>query len=296
MEDEKLVRFEGTRCPDGYTLRESRIYPASKRTEHYLADPEAFHRFADAFRRFAKVPPWRKWIEGTRDDPRRMLLRPNAEAIVAFANEYGALGNSGDGELVDYWRKEINEMRVALDTLATADWDGSTLSLDSDDWLVRHDEPPGEPLSPTEARQRLRAALNRKLTGSATLQAEIVGERFRWHIRPESLLAALWAQLLEAVSTGQTIRRCEGCSKWMVIDPWGKESGARRNRRTCSDLCRVTVNNRFRHHALELKGKKPLKEIGEKLKADGWRPSGDPVAQIREWFKQDSKKKRGPKK
>ncbi len=296
--DEKLVRFEGVRCPDGYRLVEGRIYPASKRTERYLADQKAFLRFADAILRFAAIPPWRTWIQGTRDNPVQMISRPNNEAIVAFANEYGTLGSGkmDDGESLDYWRKEINEMRVALDTLATADWDGSTstMSLDSDDWLVRHDAPPGEPLSPTEARQRLRAALNRKMTGAASLEAEIVGARFRWHVRPDSLLAALWAQLLEAVSTDHTVRRCEGCSEWMEINPSSKNrSDSRRNKRTCSDLCRVTVNNRFRHHALELKGKKSVKEIAEELKANGWRPSGDAVEQIKEWLKQDSKKKRG---
>lgn len=282
-EIDTLVQFEGRRCADGYKVRNGKIYPVSKRFERYLSDPEAFLRFA-------QIPVWQKRIEGTRDEPIAMHLRHNTEGKLAFANEHGLLGDSADGESLDYWLDEMNEMREALNTLATANWNGSISGLvESEDWLVRHNG--REPLTPAEARQRLRTALNRHLTG-ATLQAEIDDERFRSHVRADSLLTSMWAQLLESVSTDHTVRRCEGCSKWMEIRPWGGADTKRLNRRTCSNACRVRVSERIKRLARQLYGEgMPVKEIVEKLRGEGWRPapSTSPAVLIEAWVRPVSK-------
>jgi hypothetical protein len=59
------------------------------------------------------------------------------------------------------------------------------------------------------------------------------------HIRPNSLLGALWLQFVQAVNGNKKYRRCQECGAWFVLDP----ATARKSRLFCSDLCR---NRAFR--------------------------------------------------
>ncbi len=312
----KLVRFQMTRCEDGYVLRDGKIFPASERSETDGLQENAFLRFAN-------VPVYRKRFEGE--------IRPhaggvemmgaeirslNAAGMVEFAGEHGLLGdgNAAEGDSLNTWRDAISAMREALDALATANWNGATLGpmpsarqlenfSDQQERLLRHDEPPGEPLTPSEAQQQLRAMLNRHLAG-AKLQVEIHSGCFSWHIRPDSLLTALWAQLLESLSTDHTIRQCEGCGTWMEIQPWGKDS-KRFNRRTCSDACRVDNNKKFVRRAEQLASEgKVAGEIVETLRREGWRPAAQtnpktrrrsPIETVRDWIGPVSKTGRAAK-
>ncbi|MGD1027030.1 hypothetical protein [Candidatus Binatus soli] len=257
-----LIQYEGQRCPDGYKLTPNRrqICARATATATYRPERNAFLRFTN---------PYKTTITGTQDEPRAMLRSLDTERMLSLANEFGLLGFAADGESVIFWRDAMMEIGEAVGNLAIVNWKGPAAIWDEQhDWAERR----------PAAAQHLRAALNRHLIG-APVGADIAEGRFRTVIRPDSLLTCLWAQLLESASgDGTTIRLCPGCNEW-------KEFGKRRT--TCTNKCRVRVNERFQRRAIQLSRERKMKpaKIAETLRREGWRSAGDPVEQIMCWIK-----------
>jgi hypothetical protein len=261
-----LIEYEGQRCPDGYKLNPNgrRICACSQRTETYRPERNAFLRFVGVSVRLMK-----------RTDEAAMRFSLNIDGMLSLANDFGLLGVAEDGESVSLWRDAMMEIQKAVEDLAIANWKGPPANLTLEKWIDRWDWDQRRP----NAAQHLRDTLNRHLIG-APVGADITDGRFRAVVRPDSLLTCLWAQLLESASGGDTtIRLCPGCSEW-------KEFGKRRM--TCSDKCRVRVNERFQSRAIQLYRERKMKpaKIAETLQREGWRPdvSKDPVEQVKRWI------------
>jgi hypothetical protein len=198
-------------------------------------------------------------------------LAPDKAHVQDFANENGLLGTEpargvyeGDrifepGELLTDWIREIERMRAALILWARNKHDEAPLG-----GLVRHvpdrfvyggpaflgDEPGDREISrardPAEF-HRLNDGNGRWLAGAATIflvravnsslrsSVPVRLREFRSKVRlgfePESLLAFLWLQFAEAITSDRGFRECEWC---------GAPIADRRS--TCSGRCRAQVH------------------------------------------------------
>lgn len=224
-----------------------------------------------------EADPSRLWVRPyapLRDEPALFRtfadLTTTPDAIVSFADRYGLLGGSvkrelvmeepdrmwiGRVERVASWRDEIAAMRSVVQA-----WD-----------RARRGEPHGSPRwqRPDKVRKVYRsglcqnaAALIRRARApellpnvqraiNAKLAAE-TGARMLWnreevrlrlHLRPASLLGALWLQLAQAIDGNADYRRCEVCAAWIELRP---------NRTYCSNACRFKAYRARQGRAREL--------------------------------------------
>ncbi len=87
--------------------------------------------------------------------------------------------------------------------------------------------------------------------------------RLRLHLRPASLLGALWLQLARAIDGNADYRRCRVCAAWFELHP----DRARTNRAYCSDACRFKAyrGRQARARQLQAAGRDPegiTRELG----------------------------------
>lgn len=73
--------------------------------------------------------------------------------------------------------------------------------------------------------------------------------RFENHLRPRSLLGALWVQFSESLDPDRAYRHCRHCGKWFTVSP----STKRRDAVRCSTKCRVAAFAKRKRTARELR-------------------------------------------
>ncbi len=230
-------------------------------------------------------------------------LATTEDSILSFARKYGLLGvpvafgeslNRQSGEPVEYWRREIETLRDAIDIWDACRannlvrlreigaWDNQPLAvtdifdqaelrqhvgrMDSfKAWKCKqlHDHALVEELNSMGLR---RAALKylawltsgkfRENTSLALGEKEDSPDRpFRIQYAPKSLLGCLWLQFAAYLSDDRNYRRCEICGRWTEI---AKAEGTRSSRLYCSDVCRRTAyRKRILTFDLQKDGKAP---------------------------------------
>src|SRR5262249_44706185 len=55
-----------------------------------------------------------------------------------------------------------------------------------------------------------------------------------FHLRPASLLGAMWLQFADAVTGNKTVKPCETCGQWFVVAPRQRRADAK----YCRDACK----------------------------------------------------------
>lgn len=245
--------------------------------EHWLRDYAPFRDEPALFRTFADLPG-------------------APEAIISFADRFGLLGGStarrflvpdsdeiGIGEPIEAWQDEIGAVRRVVQT-----WDRAR---ESDSHRPRWRSPEKVPkvyrsglcqnvAAVLHERWRpdvlpnVQRAINAKLsaeTGARMLWDREEG-RLRLHLRPASLLGALWLQLAQAIDGNADYRRCRVCAAWFELRP----DRARTNRAYCSDACRFKAYRRRQARARELRAAgRDLEDIARELDSD--------IVTIRKW-------------
>ena len=84
----------------------------------------------------------------------------------------------------------------------------------------------------------------------------------RFPIAPLTLLAAMWLQLSRAITGGKQFIECKSCRRLLELST--EESGFRRHREFCSDVCKTNDYRRRKRTALKLASQgKSLAEIAE---------------------------------
>lgn len=248
--------------PDGYWVR-----PYAPLIDH----PALFRAFAD--------------LTGT------------SEAIVTFADRYGLLGGSmarrflvpdsdeiGIGEPIEAWQDEIEAVRRVVQA-----WDRAR---ENDPHRPRWRSPEKVPKvhrsglchnvaavlherSRPDVLPNVQRAINTKLsaeTGARMLWDRDEG-RLRLHLRPASLLGALWLQLAQAIDGNADYRRCRVCAAWFELRP----DRNRTSRAYCSDACRVKAYRGRQARARVLKADgQDVEAIARELDSD--------VATIQKWI------------
>ena len=97
----------------------------------------------------------------------------------------------------------------------------------------------------------------------------------RFSIAPSSLLAAMWVQFAEAVSEQKTYERCRQCGTPFEVST--AQTGARTNRRFCSDEHKNQFHYEKRTRARKLRDKgATLREIADEYETT--------VAAVRKWL------------
>ncbi len=135
---------------------------------------------------------------------------------------------------------------------------------------------PGDP--EMAARLYLQEVVNKNLN-------KLVAPRLLWtaperskmglFIVPNALIGCLWLQLANAIADYRKFVMCESCGKPMLVAPEG--TGARTNKRTCSDACRTRVHARRKTEARQLRHEgMPVAQIAKHLRAE--------VTQIKRWI------------
>lgn len=225
-------------------------------------------------------------------------LPATPEVIVAFADRYGMLGGAvvrrflvpdsdeigiGIGEPIEAWRDAIRDIRRVVQT-----WDRAR---ESDPHRPRWQRP--EKVTKVYRsglchnvaavlRERWRPdvlpnvqrAINAKLSAetSARMLWDREEGRLRLHLRPASLLGALWLQLAQAIDGNADYRRCRVCAAWFELHP----DRNRTSRAYCGDACRVKAYRGRQARARELRAKgQDMEGIARELGSD--------VETIRKW-------------
>jgi hypothetical protein len=94
------------------------------------------------------------------------------------------------------------------------------------------------------ARVWLARQVNRRLDGHQGSTSAVVArvlpfeaEGLPIHLSPNSLLAALWLQLVESINGNRTFKRCKHCKRWFLASPEGV--GLKSHAKYCSPNCRL---------------------------------------------------------
>jgi len=201
-------------------------------------------------------------------------MLPTADAVLAFANEFGLLTNNAKPETLGLWLAERAAVRAALalfeKTPPPLEWhavsEGSKLGIWSyelpADGLNRSPEklqtviPQEKGSATTAARMMLCVLVSGHLRGGITTYFEHrpngSGPQFRLVTAPCNLLGKIWLQVIQSIESGADPRICPVCGKSFPIAP----GIGRSNKQFCSDGCRFKAwrkrtgykPNKGKHH------------------------------------------------
>jgi len=120
------------------------------------------------------------------------------------------------------------------------------------------------------ANEFLREKLMDRLAGSLSIGLDWneINSNLTRSFRPNSLLALLWLQFADALTGETNFRHCKNahCGKLILISP---EHGSHTNKQTCSDSCRVQVNQtRIRTAIASFDQGKTPEEIAQVFKTE----------------------------
>jgi hypothetical protein len=220
-------------------------------------------------------------------------LEPTPEAVLAFANRYGALRQRIGFDSFNLWQKGIRQMRQLV-TLGDAVTDGDckrisqalepfladpSLVTAADIRPIRRRYERGEKVPRDELAQAAVMRLYHGISPVERLEAEGA-----WHypsgnvalrLKHADLLDFMFFQLGHALLSGRRFRQCVACGKWSLLQP----GVSRADRTTCSAYCRLRLYRRRRARAVELHRR-------------GWSPRriakeiGSDVSRVTRWLSQ----------
>lgn len=204
------------------------------------------------FREFASVPSG-------------LTQQETVDGIVAFANQYGMLSGAVGAHVASLapidmviawpggsgWTSEIVEMRACLQL-----WDA--LEQEDEEMLCRLvtlerervivDIPDGVValgwIQLTESVNRHVTMLDHRHLMTAMLAWDVKRPRPSLRYEPESLISALWLQLMMAIDGNRKFAPCREptCSHWFEVDPAAVKAG----KYYCSNACRMRDYRRRR--------------------------------------------------
>lgn len=189
------------------------------------------------------------------------------ESIIDFANKYGRLGGEveeqvllhaakgmssgdvGEGEPVERWYEEIDNMKSAVDAwMRLQSFIGAQINSIGEDTLPKAQAETGSKSQDTDSSSEvsiesqvadLRNTVKERLAGNVfvePLSSQSKGKGLiALCLRPSSLLTAMWLQLSMDVEEGREYRRCSVCNRWMEVTPITR----RQNAKYCSGACRA---------------------------------------------------------
>ena len=230
---------------------------------------------------------------------------PTREGILHFAHRYGLLGlpltldrvSDGtciQGEWLEQWQRHIRAVALTLELhIALDNNDDVALRAVHPPWmdlcLVLFEEcilptTPGYVMQETQAgvveiypdgpegAAQVRHTLANVLTGAVKqLSFRVVAARnaFAFVMVPDTLIAAIWYQVAQAVTGHKDFRRCQGpgCDGWIEISlgPTGSKS----SKRYCSHSCKMKTYRTRQHDARTRKqAGQSLREIARDLNTD----------------------------
>jgi hypothetical protein len=224
------------------------------------------------------------------------LEPPTSEAVLAFANKWGALRERLDQCPLDFWRDQIVLMRRAVALRA---------ALEASDWATIREnlEPVPSDMPAARAIREKLAAGQRLSTADLENAASLVLTDFvaraesslevvvTWDAeqrkivltrKPADLLGWLWSQFARAIAEQLQPKQCTFCGRWFQpgSDDHGKKrkrATIRSDRQTCSDNCRVKVSQQRKLQAIKLhtekrwKAARIAKAVGSDLDTvEGW--------------------------
>jgi hypothetical protein len=177
------------------------LQPRSERSRHF----DLFNFNSSAYLEFAQTP----------DTP---------DAIKAFADRYGALFRDygteprQPGEDISTWSGYIRQMKKIIEL-----WNMSTMTGDFRK-IIR-----------TVQKQLEFPEISGSVPVQLLLKEDPLSASARLCIRPDSLLHALYSQLLLAIDGNVNLGACVQCRKWFTL-----EAGrGRSDKQYCSDACRM---------------------------------------------------------
>lgn len=203
----------------------------------------------------------------------------------------------GVGESFDQWKKNIHLMKQLLvlwDAVQQKDIDTlSNCILWDHSYAVRYQTPSnlakiGTTLNEWIAHKHMHSELLEHFKSLDLVQPAMyfiqrkINQQMKGHISqrllwdndhkqlslysvPDSLIAALWLQFAQAISSKKTYRRCHQCNTWFELTP----DIARTNRLYCSNACRSkSYRNRQASAKKLFIGGKTVEEISDQLNVD----------------------------
>jgi hypothetical protein len=213
-------------------------------------------------------------------------LEQTPEAVLNFANRYGALNERLEFNSFDLWRRGIrhfNQLVTLSDAVIDADCKRIAKNLEpflSDRFLasaahirpILQKQKRGENITPSEQVHTALMCLIQAIApaGRFNVEGSFVRGKVVVTFKHANLLDFMFHQLGLALIGGRRFQQCEGCGRWSLL------SGVSRlNRTTCSDYCRLRLH-RQRKKAKELRQqgwspRKIAKEIHEDVsRVSGW--------------------------
>jgi Putative ATPase subunit of terminase (gpP-like) len=218
-------------------------------------------------------------------------LGHSPEAVLKFANRYGALRKRREWDTLTFWRtgiQETNRLVRLSDAVTTGDWKklpGTLAPFLADAHLSSADDlrpildkqKRGEKASKNEQVHAAVVRLYHAVSPAQRLEVEgswnAMTERVDLRLKHADLIGFMFFQLGHAFLGGRRFRQCAVCGKWTLLRPGVN----RADRTTCSDYCRL---RRCRQR----------KQKAGELHAMGWSPEriareiGSEVSTVREWL------------
>jgi hypothetical protein len=215
------------------------------------------------------------------------------EAVLAFANRYGALHQRLEFDTFVSWRMGIQQMKQLV-RLGDAVTEGEckkisealepfladrSIATSADIRPIRRKQKRGEKVSPNELAHAAVMRLYHAISPLERFEAEgewnSLSDKVVLRLKHADLLGFMFYQLGHAVLGGRRFRQCVACGKWSLLQPGVN----RADRTTCSDYCRLRLSRHRRARAVELHGR-------------GWSPQkiareiGSNVSKVTQWLSQ----------
>jgi hypothetical protein len=146
----------------------------------------------------------------------------NPEGVRTFLNKFGPLYDSWNPEFPDSWYREMRTIRRAVRA-----WEEGKKAGSLRNWVNAFNRDIGWEEHRSSAAVRL-------ISTDDPLSPNLA-------IVPDNLIAAIWLQLAQQVSSSTGLRQCNWCSTWFVF---GTGTGRRKSAHFCSDRCRQAHHRR----------------------------------------------------
>lgn len=238
------------------------------RSMDHLRNDRFYEAPAELFETFSKTEETKEGIKAFADEFGQLGFE-TGKGRTRFADD-NLSGLDWPGEILSYWRGAIAEMRNAIalwrataearnrDEIALSHYvkwgsarDRVSVTLPGRwrSWFGRELRNlqtrgawrPGDLIRPAE--EFLRQELMKHLTGSLSIGLDWnqANSKLARSFAPNSLLALMWLQFADALTGVTEFRPCKNkrCGKLIRISP---EEGSHTNKQTCTDSCRVQVN------------------------------------------------------
>ena len=216
---------------------------------------------------------------------------PTPEAVLTFANRYGALRQRLELNTLACWREGIHHLKKLVklsDAVTVGDWKmipkalapflaDPSLANAADLRPLRQRQKRGENLSHNEQAHAAVIRLYHALWPAERLEVEGSWNPRSGHVdvrlKHADLLAFMFYQLGHALIGGRRFRQCAVCGKWSLLAPGVN----RADRTTCSGYCRLKRYRQRQAKAVELRRSGwSLQKIAQEI--------GSEVATVKKWL------------